>query len=895
MQHDSDTPKHRALGDEALEARIVAWVLGEASPFEVAELERLCAERPEWEVFRRRILAIHHLLGESENAAADPEWRLAPEKRGALDHAFGAAAPAANATVAATARKRRRSPRLWLSAAACVLLLAAMAGLFAPQRAMHRRSIESADMTDARETRLVPLETEHPPELIEGTPVPVNPERIQATRAQTRTAQSPSAESVPVPRQSAPARTATTDDARLARARSAPPAPAAPAPADSAGLYRFSTAQTDERGARSEAPVGRVGVDAFADTSLPPEDAEHLGRLDQSVEDARRELAGSVRNHGITDGDDSLGVSNAMLSHQLEQEKLRLESQLQGLREYDSEQLIIYAAGLNIPDNNVKKLTPQYLERQLELDRLKSTGLDEGHPDVAAAGKQVEELRAEIEEQVGEMSATLATRLEITNDRIARLDGMRNEARDHAIQRGLDADDSTEAKTRFEEARPSPADSETPAAEDPFSTFSLNISDASFVIARDAMRRGERPAPEQVRIEEFYNAFDYGDPAPAPGEPVAAAIEQCAHPVLPGRNLVRVALRTGGAGRLAEQPLHLTLLIDQSGSMIRPDRRAALDNTLDALAGLLGESDRVNLIGFARSPRIIAEALPGSRAAELPRLVHQQAAEGGTNMETGLELAREIAARHHNPHAQNRVVLISDGAVNLGDADPERLAEMVTAMRREGIATDIAGIGTDGLNDALLSELARHGDGRYHVVTPESGDRLARDLAGAFRPAAEDVRVQVVFNPERVRGWRLVGFEDHLMAAEDFRDDSVDAAEMAADEAGVAIYQIDPLPGGAGEIGEVFVRFRDPAQGLFIERSWPLRYAADPPALDSATPSMQLATLAMLVAEKLRGGPLGASIDTDEQTEVIAALRTRYQGDARVGDLLDMARDLADR
>ncbi|MCU0751174.1 MAG: hypothetical protein MUF13_16675, partial [Akkermansiaceae bacterium] len=123
--------------------------------------------------------------------------------------------------------------------------------------------------------------------------------------------------------------------------------------------------------------------------------------------------------------------------------------------------------------------------------------------------------------------------------------------------------------------------------------------------------------PAGIKVEQFYNAVDYGDPAPASGEPVAAAIEQSAHPVIPGRSLVRVALKTAAAGRGASQPLRLTLLVDQSGSMVREDRRAAMDKALKGLSALLTEKDSINVIGFSRKPRLIADQLQGDKAGQL--------------------------------------------------------------------------------------------------------------------------------------------------------------------------------------------------------------------------------------------------------------------------------------
>jgi secreted protein with Ig-like and vWFA domain len=330
-------------------------------------------------------------------------------------------------------------------------------------------------------------------------------------------------------------------------------------------------------------------------------------------------------------------------------------------------------------------------------------------------------------------------------------------------------------------------------------------------------------------------------------------------------------------------------MVDQSGSMAREDRRAAMDKALAGLAGLLTDKDLVTVIGFSRTPRLLGDALSGDRAKDISGLVNQAAAEGGTNLEEAIKLARQLAERHKQPGAQNRIVLFTDGAANLGNADPEKLAAAVRDLRQRGIAFDIAGIAADGLNDELLAELARHGNGRYHVVGKGGDDgAFARQLAGAFRPAAENVKVQVRFNPDRVARYKLIGFEKDRLKTEDFRNDAVDAAELAAEEAGVAIYQVEPIPGGSGELGEVSVRFRDPDANAMVERSWTLPHEAAAPAIDRAAPSMQLATLAMLVAEKLRGGPLGEAVDFKTLAGARANVR-RFYGDAgRPAEMLRM-------
>ena len=486
--------------------------------------------------------------------------------------------------------------------------------------------------------------------------------------------------------------------------------------------------------------------------------------------------------------------------------------------------------------------------------------------------------RVFLRKSLGEVAAALA------NDSIK--DGKNDEAKDW-LGKAVEWDPSNNAARQKVVADVA---SEATAADSPYSTFSLSISDTSFKMAKASMARGERPDPSSIKIEQFYNAVDYGDPAPGPNEAVAGRVEQAAHPIIPGRNLVRVAVRTGAAGRSAAQPLRLTLLVDQSGSMARDDRRAAMTLALKQLAGLLTKNDLVTVIGFSRSPRLLADALTGDQAAKLNELVNQAASEGGTNLEEAMILGEQLAMRHQMAAAQNRIVLFTDGAANLGDADPSRLAEKVIAMRQKGLAFDIAGIGTTNLNDQLLAELARHGNGRYCVVGAETDadGSFARQLAGAFRPAAENVKVQVRFNPQRVGRYKLLGFEEHRLKTEDFRNDGVDAAELAAEEAGVALYQVEPISDGSGELGEASLRFRDAASGQMVERTWTIPYDAAAPAFDRATPSLQLAGLALMAAEKLRGGTLAEAIDFKQLAAPRATVKQFYSYSRRVAEMLEM-------
>ncbi|HBE72150.1 MAG TPA: hypothetical protein DDW52_28780, partial [Planctomycetaceae bacterium] len=444
----------------------------------------------------------------------------------------------------------------------------------------------------------------------------------------------------------------------------------------------------------------------------------------------------------------------------------------------------------------------------------------------------------------------------------------------------------------IERAEPSQALGEISAEQEAFSTFSLHVSDVSFKLAQSALAKDQWPEVGKVRIEEFVNAFDYGDPLPSSDEAVAARVEQCVHPFLQQRNMMRVAMRTSATGRAAQTPLRLTLLVDNSGSMERIDRRQTVVRAFRLLTEQLQPGDQVSLIGFARTPSLLAERVPAEKAVELSNRVATMPSQGGTNIEAALELAYAKAKEQFDASGQNRVILFTDGAVNLGDAEPESLSKIVQQMRESKIAFDAAGISADGLNDEVLEALARKGDGRYYLLdSAESADAgFARQVAGALRPSAKNVKVQVEFNPERVGQYKLLGFEKHQLKKEDFRDDSVDAAELAADEAGVAVYQFEAKPEGTGDIGFVSVRFQDVASGELVERRWPIPYESQPARIEDTTDTMRLAATSALFASKLRGDALGEAVQWKRMFQIASTL----SGSQRVAALKQMIYKAAD-
>jgi Mg-chelatase subunit ChlD len=431
---------------------------------------------------------------------------------------------------------------------------------------------------------------------------------------------------------------------------------------------------------------------------------------------------------------------------------------------------------------------------------------------------------------------------------------------------------------------------EVTAANNPFSTFSLNVSDVSFRLAAASLQKGVMPEPGSIRSEEFINAFDYRDPAPAPAAPVAFASERAHYPFAHNRDLLRFAIKTAAAGREAGRPLNIVLLLDNSGSMERADRVRIIREALHVLAAQLQPQDRLSIVTFARTAQLRIDGVSGSQAGGAVDAVIGLTPQGGTNLEEAMRLAYETAHKHYLANGVNRVVLLTDGAANLGDVEPTSLEAKVERERQQGIALDCFGIGWDGYNDDLLEMLSRHGDGRYGFLnTPaDATSGFAAQLAGALKVAASDVKVQVEFNAKRVTAWRQIGYAKHQLAKEQFRDNKVDAAEIGAAEAGNALYVIETRADGEGPIATVRVRYKVPGTTDYREQSWAVAYNGDALSLEQSSPAMRLAGTASAFSELLASSPFAGEVTPDRLARLIAGVPEAYGRDPRPATLARM-------
>jgi Mg-chelatase subunit ChlD len=422
------------------------------------------------------------------------------------------------------------------------------------------------------------------------------------------------------------------------------------------------------------------------------------------------------------------------------------------------------------------------------------------------------------------------------------------------------------------------------------STFSLNVSDVSFQLTAASLNKGILPAPESIRPEEFFNALTYRDTSNGSDAPIIVHTDRARHPYGFQQEILRIGVRTKSSGRSATTPLNLVVLLDNSGSMERPDRQAIVRRSLEPLLSTLNDSDKVSMLTFARQPRLWADGLSASEALNSLDDLTRMIPEGGTNLETAIGTAYATARKHYNSRGQNRVILLTDGAANLGNTDAEALRQQVSDQREQGIALDCFGIGWEGYDDHRLESLTRNGDGRYSFLNDleQVETNFIQELTGALNVAAKNVKVQITFNPQRVTSYRQIGYAKHQLKKEQFRDNRVDAAELAAEESGTALYALSLNANGTGPIGELAIRFQDPETKEYHELNWNLPFNGSAKNLEQSSADTQLALIAALFAERLAGIPYSQTVSFQELEQLITKLETKRQLDPTVSKLKNM-------
>lgn len=354
---------------------------------------------------------------------------------------------------------------------------------------------------------------------------------------------------------------------------------------------------------------------------------------------------------------------------------------------------------------------------------------------------------------------------------------------------------------RYPDATPNPVHR---VADDPVSTFSIDVDTAAYANVRRFIDAGATPPQDAVRVEELVNYFDYGYARPASAAaPFAITTAVVDSPWSAGRQIVHIGLQGYELPEAERRPLNLTFLVDVSGSMDSPDKLVLAQKAMNLVIDRLRPQDSVAVTYYAEGAGTTLAPTPGDRKLKLRCAVASLYASGGTAGATGMTNAYDQARAGFAADKVNRILMFTDGDFNVGVTEDKRLEDYVADRRGDGIYLSVYGFGRGNYQDARMQAIAQAGNGiAAYVDTLNEARRLfgPRFDQGAF-PIADDVKIQVEFNPARVSEYRLIGYETRLLNEEDFANDRIDAGEVGSGAAVTALYEITPV-GGPSQIPE---------------------------------------------------------------------------------------------
>jgi Ca-activated chloride channel family protein len=337
----------------------------------------------------------------------------------------------------------------------------------------------------------------------------------------------------------------------------------------------------------------------------------------------------------------------------------------------------------------------------------------------------------------------------------------------------------------------------------PLSTFSIDVDTASYAKVRQYLQENHTlPPPDAVRIEELVNYFDYNYSPPTDEHPFAVHLAAADCPWKSGHKLVRIGLK-GKEVASDERPVsNLVFLIDTSGSMMMENKLPLVKRGLEMLASQLGENDRVSMVVYAGSAGLVLPSTSGDNRQAIREALDQLQAGGSTNGGAGIHLAYNVARENFIKGSVNRVILCSDGDFNVGTTSTGELVRLAEDNAKSGVFLTVLGFGIGNHNDAMLEQISNKANGNYYFVDNESEARkvLVDQMTGTLTTIAKDVKIQVEFNPAKVASYRLIGYENRLLADRDFNDDKKDAGEIGAGHTVTALYEVKPVEAGNGEI-----------------------------------------------------------------------------------------------
>lgn len=359
--------------------------------------------------------------------------------------------------------------------------------------------------------------------------------------------------------------------------------------------------------------------------------------------------------------------------------------------------------------------------------------------------------------------------------------------------------------------------------EEAVSTFSIDADGASYSVMRKFLDADQLPNADAIRTEEFVNYFNYDYPEAPSNIPISLNGEISSCPWKGEHRLMRIGIK-GKSIEPSQYPAsNIVFLIDVSGSMNREDRLPLLQKGFKKYVDQMRDIDRVAIVTYAGEAGVVLESTPGNEKNKIKNAIDKLSSGGSTNGAGGIEEAYSIAQENYIEDANNRVIVASDGNFNVGISDQESLVQLIEEKRESGIFLSILGVGSN-VNEGTLEQIANNGNGSFEYLDNEAQlDKVFIDEYNKFFTVAKDVKVQVEFNKELVKEYRLIGYENRLLTTEEFLDDTKDAGEIGAGQSITALYELILVPSADKSVSAFTIDFRykepdsDNSQGLELD------------------------------------------------------------------------------
>lgn len=403
------------------------------------------------------------------------------------------------------------------------------------------------------------------------------------------------------------------------------------------------------------------------------------------------------------------------------------------------------------------------------------------------------------------------------------------------------------------------------------STFAADVDTGSYTFSRRKLISGLMPSKSVVRVEEFLNYFTYDYATPAKG-PFAIHMEAAPSPFVAQKNryVMRVGIQAKKLTAKTRKPVHLTFLVDVSGSMNRHDKLGLAKDALKILTNNLRKGDTVAIATYASGSKILLQPTSIDKKATILEGIKALRAGGSTNMSDGLTNAYKLALTNFKRNHVNRIVVLSDGDANVGGSSQQEIYKTIKKYIAEGVTLSTIGFGMGDYRDNLMEHLANKGNGNYYYIDTiaEAKKVFESQLDGTLQVIAKDVKLQLEFNPKVVKAFRLIGYENRHIANKDFRNDQVDAGEVGAGHQVTALYEVITHGAPKGLLATMRVRHKKPDGYKAEEVSTQMMSTAIVKSLNKASKDFQFATGVAAFAEILRGSPYAKKLNYDLVAEV---------------------------